>query len=149
MSTVLASYQRVGSLEVASVLHDFVSNEVLPGLPVRSDVLWQGLTQLIADFAPRNQTLLQRRDQLQTQIDSWHLQRRGKSIEPQAYQQFLRDIGYLLPEPADFSVSTEQVDAEIAQIAGPQLVVPLTNARYALNAANARWGSLYDALYGW
>ena len=148
MSTVLASYQRVGSLEVASVLHDFVSNEVLPGLPVRSDVLWQGLTQLIADFAPRNQTLLQRRDQLQTQIDSWHLQRRGKSIEPQAYQQFLRDIGYLLPEPADFSVSTEQVDAEIAQIAGPQLVVPLTNARYALNAANARWGSLYDALYG-
>ncbi len=148
MSAASASYRRVGSLEVASVLHDFVINEVLPGLHVRSDVLWQGLTQLIADFAPRNKALLLRRDQLQAQIDTWHLQRRGKSFDPQPYQQFLRDIGYLLPEPVDFKVSTTQVDAEIAHIAGPQLVVPLTNARYALNAANARWGSLYDALYG-
>lgn len=148
MSIVSAGYQRVDSLEIASVLHDFVINEVLPGLPVRSDVLWKGLAQLIAEFAPRNQALLLRRDQLQAQIDSWHLQRRGKNIDPQTYHQFLRDIGYLLPEPERFTVCTENVDAEIAHIAGPQLVVPLTNARYALNAANARWGSLYDALYG-
>jgi malate synthase len=148
MSAISNSYQRIGSLEVASVLHDFVINEVLPGIPIRSEVLWQGLTQLIADLAPRNQALLQKRDQLQVQIDTWHLQRRGKTLDAQAYQQFLRDIGYLLPAPEDFKVSTDHVDAEIAQIAGPQLVVPLTNARYALNAANARWGSLYDALYG-
>jgi malate synthase len=148
MSPVSASYHRVGSLEIASVLHDFVVNEVLPNLHVRSDVLWKGLTQLIVEFAPRNQSLLQRRNQLQAQIDSWHLQRSGKNFEPHAYQQFLRDIGYLLPEPGEFIVSTQNVDVEIAQIAGPQLVVPLTNSRYALNAANARWGSFYDALYG-
>jgi malate synthase len=135
-------------LRVARVLSEFVANEAIPGTGIEPDRFWSGFSELIGTLGPRNKVLLARRDVLQRQIDDWHEEHRGKRFEADDYQAFLRDIGYLQPEPADFSIGTVNVDPEIAQIAGPQLVVPVTNARYALNAANARWGSLYDALYG-
>ncbi len=137
-----------GGLRVARLLHDFVNNEALPGTGVDPASFWSGFAGLIDDLAPRCRSLLADRASLQSKIDAWHLEQRGKPLDQDAYLTFLRDIGYLLPEPADFAVSTTKVDPEIARMAGPQLVVPVTNARYALNAANARWGSLYDALYG-
>jgi malate synthase len=141
-------YVKAGNLGIAQVLHDFVNSEAIPGTGIDPTAFWQGFSALVRDLTPRNNALLERRDTLQRQIDDWHRAHRGKPIDRDAYMQFLRDIGYLEQEPADFVVATAQVDAEIASIAGPQLVVPVTNARYALNAANARWGSLYDALYG-
>ena len=135
-------------LQVAEQLADFVATEALPGTGMSADALWSGFADLLASMAPRNRALLARRDEFQAQIDAWHIQHAGSPHDQAAYPDFLRGIGYLLPEPAPFSVATAGVDAEIAQIAGPQLVVPVSNARYALNAANARWGSLYDALYG-
>ena len=138
----------VGNLRVAKVLHDFITNEALPGTGLDADSFWAGVDKVVADLGPRNQDLLARRDELQAQIDKWHRQRVIEPVNLEAYKQFLGEIGYLLPEPEDFTVTTSGVDDEITKTAGPQLVVPILNARFALNAANARWGSLYDALYG-
>lgn len=138
----------VGNLRIAQVLHDFITNEALPGTGVDPDSFWSGVDKVVADLTPKNQDLLARRDDLQAQIDKWHRVHVLEPVDPDAYKQFLTDIGYLLPEPADFTITTSGVDDEITSTAGPQLVVPILNARFALNAANARWGSLYDALYG-
>ncbi len=139
---------KIGPLGVAAVLHDFVNQEVIPGTRVAPEGFWRGLADLVSDLLPANEALLKRRDQLQSQIDEWHRKHPGPSFDAAAYRKFLAEIGYLTDEGAPFQVETTGVDAEMAHIAGPQLVVPVDNARYALNAANARWGSLYDALYG-
>ena len=137
-----------GGLQVAKTLHEFIENTALPGTGVASDAFWQGFGAVVTDLAPLNRALLAKREQLQAQIDEWCLAHRGRPLDMPAYKAFLSGIGYLVPEGAPFSITTEGVDDEIARIAGPQLVVPVNNARYALNAANARWGSLYDAFYG-
>jgi len=135
-------------LQVAEELATFIETQALTGLNVAADTFWQGLSSLAHDLGPKNQALLQKREDLQTQIDDWHKDHRGKPHDHQAYKTFLTEIGYLLDEGDDFEIDTTNVDPEIASVPGPQLVVPITNARYALNAANARWGSLYDGLYG-
>lgn len=137
-----------GNLRVARVLYDFVNDEALPGTDIDPDSFWAGVDKVVTDLTPRNQELLRRRDELQAQIDKWHRQRVIEPLDIDAYRAFLIEIGYLLPEPEDFTITTSGVDDEITTTAGPQLVVPVLNARFALNAANARWGSLYDALYG-
>ena len=148
MNQAADSAVKIGPLGVAPLLHDFVNKEVLPGSRVTAEAFWKGLAELIRDLLPTNQTLLHKRDQLQAQIDDWHRKHPGPQFDAAAYKRFLGEIGYLTSEGAAFNVETAGVDAEIAHIAGPQLEVPVDNARYALNAANARWGSLYDALYG-
>ena len=135
-------------LQVAEPLVRFVEAQALPGTGVEAPAFWAGLADIYARFAPRNAELLAKRDALQVRIDTWHEARRGQAIDADAYQAFLREIGYLIAEPAPFSVNPTKVDDEVARLAGPQLVVPALNARFVLNAANARWGSLYDALYG-
>ena len=135
-------------LAVGQELDDFVMNEALPGSGVDPDAFWAGFAGLIADFAPRNRELLEKRDEIQAAIDAWHKERVGQPHDAAAYRAFLEELGYLQPEGPEFSIDPANVDPEMATIAGPQLVVPIMNARYAINAANARWGSLYDALYG-
>ncbi|AMW78608.1 malate synthase G [Acinetobacter sp. TGL-Y2] len=134
-----------GKLAIAKELYDFIENEALPGSGLDSETYWKNFEQVVVDLSPKNKALLAKREDLQAKIDEWH---RNNTFELQAYKSFLTEIGYLLPEVEDFKISTENVDEEIALLAGPQLVVPVRNARYCLNAANARWGSLYDALYG-
>jgi malate synthase len=137
-----------GTLEIAQDLHDLVVNRILPGTGIEAAQYWSALESIATDLMPKNKALLAKRDEIQARIDAWHQARQGKAIDMAEYKAFLTEIGYLLPEGEAFSVTTANVDQEIAAIAGPQLVVPVMNARYALNAANARWGSLYDALYG-
>ena len=138
----------IGRLQVAAGLDEFVRTELAPGTGVEPDRFWAGLETLLGDLEPRARALLATRDDLQAQIDQWHTERRGRPHDPGEYEDFLRSIGYLAPAPGAVKVATANVDPEVAEVAGPQLVVPVDNARYALNAANARWGSLYDALYG-
>jgi malate synthase len=135
-------------LQIATPLYRFIEDEVLPGTGVQSDKFWAGFDAIVHDLAPRNIALLAERDRLQTELDTWHKSHPGPITDMPAYRGFLESIGYLLPPPANTQATTTRVDAELASQAGPQLVVPILNARYALNAANARWGSLYDALYG-
>ena len=144
----MTEHVHVGGLQVAKVLFDFVNNEAIPGTGLTADKFWAGADKVIHDLAPKNKALLAKRDDFQARIDTWHQAHAGQAHDAVAYKAFLQDIGYLLPEAADFQASTQNVDEEIAHMAGPQLVVPVMNARFALNASNARWGSLYDALYG-
>ncbi|AQR72706.1 malate synthase G [Sphingomonas sp. LM7] len=142
-----ATVDRAG-LKVAEVLVRFVEMRVLPGLSIEADAFWAGAAELFARFTPENRALLAKRDDLQAEIDRWSGENPARAADPAAQEAFLRDIGYLVPEPGPFTIGTANVDDEIARMAGPQLVVPALNARFVLNAANARWGSLYDALYG-
>ncbi|NLJ63628.1 MAG: malate synthase G, partial [Alcaligenaceae bacterium] len=135
-------------LHIDNTLYQFLQNEVLPHSGLDSDAFWEGFSQLVHDLAPKNRELLAKRDALQEQLDTWHKANPGPIQDMAAYKDFLSEIGYLLPQPEHVRVQTQNVDSAITSQAGPQLVVPITNARYALNAANARWGSLYDALYG-
>ncbi len=144
----MSLYRDRAGLRVAEPLIDLIEGEVLPGLGIAADGFWRGAAAVFERFAPENRRLLAVRDDLQAKIDGWHEARRGAPHDPAATEAFLREIGYLAPEPEAFVVGTTGVDDEIARMAGPQLVVPVLNARFLLNAANARWGSLYDALYG-
>ena len=136
------------SLNISKHLKDFLENEVLNGLAISKEHFWSSFEEIVNEFSPRNKALLQKREDIQTQIDNWHLEYKGQDFNHAEYKSFLTDIGYIAPRSPDFLISTDNVDPEIKTIAGPQLVVPVMNARFALNAANARWGSLYDALYG-
>ena len=138
----------IGNLRIAQELYALVRDEIAPGTEINADEFWVAFDAIVSDFAAENRSLLDKRDSLQRQIDTWYLEHKNESIGYEEYTSFLKEIGYLLPQRDDFKITTENVDDEIASIAGPQLVVPVDNARYALNATNARWGSLYDALYG-
>lgn len=144
----MSNFETRAGLQVDGALARFVEGDVLGPLGHEPAAFWQGFADLLATFAPRNRALLAKREELQAKIDAWHIERRGQPHDAEEYRSFLREIGYLVPAPADFTIGTQNVDPEIATMAGPQLVVPVLNARFLLNAANARWGSLYDAFYG-
>ncbi|WP_170769238.1 malate synthase G [Ruegeria lacuscaerulensis] len=144
----MTSRQTRSGLQVDPVLADFIEGRALPGTGVTAQTFWDGLSRMVSELGPKNRAFLAKREQIQGQLDAWHVDRKGQDHDAEAYQGFLREIGYLVEEGDDFQIETANVDPEIASIPGPQLVVPITNARFALNAANARWGSLYDALYG-
>ncbi|MGD9295004.1 MAG: malate synthase G [Roseobacter sp.] len=144
----MKGFEKRSDLQVAQALADFIETRALPGTGVDPDGFWSGFSALVHEFGPKNRALLARRDELQSKIDNWHVARRGQAHNHEEYKAFLSEIGYLMDEGPDFQVDTANVDPEIATVPGPQLVVPITNARYALNAANARWGSLYDGFYG-
>ena len=144
----MANRIEVGQLKIDEGLYRLVRDEIAPGTGVEANAFWASLGEIVTDLAPKNRSLLHKRDALQQRIDEWYLSTKGEPVEPNEYEEFLGEIGYLLPEGGDFQATTTDVDPEIAEVSGPQLVVPVDNARYALNAANARWGSLYDALYG-
>ena len=139
---------QVGGIQIAKNLYDFVNNEAISGTGIDADKFWAEFDKIVNELAPRNRELLLKRDEIQEKMDTWNREHKGQKLDMAEYKAFLKDIGYLVDEPADFKISTSNVDPEIATMAGPQLVVPVMNARFALNAANARWGSLYDALYG-
>lgn len=139
---------QISDLNIATDLVRFIEDEALSGLNVSAQTVWSGFADIVNEFGPKNRALLEKRESIQAQIDAWHVARKGQAHDPAEYEAFLREINYIVPEGADFEIDTTGIDPEIAHLPGPQLVVPITNARYALNAANARWGSLYDALYG-
>jgi malate synthase len=144
----MTEYVKHGSLQVSKKLDDLINEKVCNGINIEPNSFWNDLEKIINDFTPKNNELLQKREDLQSKIDQWHIDNKNSDFDKAAYKSFLEEIGYLVKESGNFSIETENVDPEIASIAGPQLVVPVMNARFALNAANARWGSLYDALYG-
>ena len=144
----MTEWVEFGEFQVDKTLYDFVNDEAIPGTGIEPAAFWSAFADILEALTPQNRELLARRDDLQAMIDAWHADHRGDHFDSAAYKNFLKEIGYLVPEGEPFSATTANVDPEFSEVAGPQLVVPVTNARYALNAANARWGSLYDALYG-
>ena len=141
-------YQNVNNLKVSHKLLDFVNNELLKGTGISSDKFWSGFDEVVHELAPKNRELLNIRENIQKKIDEWHIKNKGQEIDIKKYKKFLKEIDYLKDVGPDFKIETQNIDEEISKIAGPQLVVPIMNARYTLNAANARWVSLYDSLYG-
>ena len=139
-------YQIINEIKVDNVFFDFIDKEVCNGLDISAKDFFQSLSTILSEYQEKNKNLLKIREELQSKIDNWHLE--NKRIDPKNYKKFLKDIGYIAPDPGEFSIGVEEVDDEISQIAGPQLVVPITNERFVLNAVNARWGSLFDSLYG-
>ena len=147
MTVTNEPYVSIGGLQVRECLYDFVAEEAAPQTGVSPEKFWNSFEEILLDFAPKNRRLLEFRDELQSKIDSWHSSNREDGLNPEKIQEFLSSIGYLVPEGPAFTVDVKNVDPEIATTNAPQLVVPVDNARYAINAVNARWGSLYDALY--
>ncbi|MFT6209314.1 MAG: malate synthase, partial [Colwellia sp.] len=145
---MMTPYVKIQNIQVAQCLHQFIEQDVLPHSLISPTDFWQNFSTIIEKLTPINKALLTTRDDLQTKIDSWHQNNFANNFDFSSYKKFLKDINYLVPEVEDFAITTENVDAELATMAGPQLVVPIMNARFAINAVNARWGSLYDALYG-
>jgi len=135
-------------LKISSTLFEFINNEAIPGTNIKSEDFWNNFEKVVHELTPINKNLLKKREIIQKEINEWHINNKGKSLNKKEYTDFLKSISYIVEEEEDFNIETSDVDQEISSIAGPQLVVPVDNARYALNAANARWGSLYDALYG-
>ena len=142
------SFIEKNRLKISSILFDFVNKEIIPGTDIQTDKFWDDFEKTVHELAPINKRLIEKREAIQKEIDNWHKKNKGKELNKKEYTEFLKSISYIVEEKEDFNIETTNVDKEIASIAGPQLVVPVDNARYALNAANARWGSLYDALYG-
>ena len=144
----MTNYIEAGGLKVAAPLFTLVNEKILPGTDISANTFWSGLAAIVSDLGPKNKALLEKRDDIQARLDAWYRAQNGTDWDRNAYKDFLKEIGYLVDEGEDFHITTAHVDPEISTIAGPQLVVPVMNARFALNACNARWGSLYDALYG-